>query len=201
MSYADTLKGLIINSANTNSSGNNQAPGNIRKRRNIALGLEHFPDLPNKKSPDKSTTNTATTNISSAGTSISTITEERINTLDGKIHQELKSTKIDLTEQIANMSRDLKSELETMVAETTSNALNAFKQEMNKHYNNHMVKMFNEHMTAFRQELAHQFESMKEQFSHQMVSPTGTTGLHTQMTPLQKGAEHSMEIEASAEHQ
>ena len=99
------------------------------------------------------------------------------------------------------MSRDLKSELETMVAETTSNALNAFKQEMNKHYNNHMVKMFNEHMTAFRQELAHQFELMKEQFSQQMVSPTVTTRLHTQMTPIQKSTEHSMEIEASAEHQ
>ena len=42
---------------------------------------------------------------------------------------------------------------------------------------------------------------MKEQFSQQMVSPTVTTGLHTQMTPIQKGTEHSMEIEASAEHQ
>eukprot|EP00957_Ditylum_brightwellii_P171678 13069835-Ditylum_brightwellii.AAC.1 len=72
---------------------------------------------------------------------------------------------------------------------------------MNKHYNNHMVKMFNEHMTVFRQELAPQFEAMKEQFSQQMVSLNATTGLRTQLKPISKGTEHSIEIKASAEHQ
>jgi hypothetical protein len=115
--------------------------------------------------------------------------------MDANLKKAISGTRIDLKEQIKQLSNEIKSELDSMVASTTANALAEFKKEMMQHYNNHMITVFKEHMTAFKNELIQQFEILKHGYNYQVSMHSDQSDLHTQQS-LSTGT--TMEVESSA---
>eukprot|EP00957_Ditylum_brightwellii_P209396 15361613-Ditylum_brightwellii.AAC.1 len=86
MPYANALKWMVIDIKDNDDSTYNSTPANHRKQNNVALGLDHFPKLPQKKKIESITpTFTDTTNSSTTKNTISMISEDKLHTLNTKL--------------------------------------------------------------------------------------------------------------------
>eukprot|EP00957_Ditylum_brightwellii_P000355 27336-Ditylum_brightwellii.AAC.1 len=138
----------------------NRDPVNIKKRCNIALGMDDFPDLPSKKMQDTATVTTTASTYSShintstyssqSNTTTSRITRAKLVFLDSKLTSDLKTFKVDIQAQTNALTMELKSDLDNIVSKKTAKSLVELKAEMNKDYNNHTMKQFDTQMTNFQ---------------------------------------------------
>ena len=109
--------------------------------------MEHFPDLPNKQKIDQNTANKAKSTASSktsyyirTSTSISSILEERLNTMDMRLKLDLKTVKIDLQEQVKDLTAELKTDVDILVTVTTVKSIKDFKTDMDNYFQTVVMK-------------------------------------------------------------
>ena len=152
---------MIIDTSTEKTANNHNAPGNIKKRWAITLGLSNFPELNKKQSSGSNTTQTTTTKmVHSNSISYSAVSNNS---------KDISDIKSNLNSELTTLKDKLKEEVREYTKDANSKALSKFKNKMTQFFENHMMVIFNVQMTLMRQEIAKAFQMMQQSGSLHLI--------------------------------
>jgi molecular chaperone GrpE (heat shock protein) len=172
-SYADTLKNMIITTENNSKDSKQDAiPINVKKRRPVALSMEEYPILKTtKKQNTTMNTNTAHT-PSTVSASISTVTNDHIQSLENKI------------EAMATQGKTLQEEFDNLKQSIQQQIVETVEVQFNTSIKTKLDTLATDMMTFFQTQMITKMEEMMQHLYTTMTNTAIPPMQHT-MNPTQ----------------
>ena len=173
-SYADTLKNMIITTEKTTKDAKQDTlPINVKKRRPVALSMEEYPILKTTKKQNTSVNTNTVNTPSTESASISTVTNDHIQSLENKI------------EAMATQGKTLQEEFDQLKQTIQQQVAETVEVQFNTSIKTKLDALATDMMTFFQTQMITKMEEMMQHLFTTMTTNTAMPAMQHTMNTTQ----------------
>ena len=173
-SYAETLKNMIITTENTTKdSKQDTLPINVKKRRPVALSMEEYPILKTTKKQNTSVKTNTVNTPSTNSASISTVTNDQIQSLENRI------------DAMATQGKTLQEEFDQLKQTIQQQIAKTVEVQFNTSIKTKLDALASDMMTFFQTQMITKMEEMMQHLFTTMTNNTAIPAMQHTMNTTQ----------------